>query len=52
MKLPRRTFLHLAGGAAALPVACASQGRKPIRRGRCVSSPGFPRAAALTLSPA
>ncbi len=32
MKLPRRRFLHLAAGAAALPaVSRALQGRKPIR---------------------
>ena len=35
MKLPRRQFLHLAAGAAALPVMSRSRGRKPIRRGRC-----------------
>ena len=36
MKLPRRHFLHLAAGAAALPACRASRGRKPIRRGRCL----------------
>ena len=36
MKLPRRQFLHLAAGAAALPaVSRLALGRKPIRRGRC-----------------
>ena len=51
MKLPRRTFLHLAAGAAALPVLFrASRGRKPIRRGRCGSSLGWPRAAHSTSS--
>ena len=35
MNLPRRQFLHLAAGAAALPAVSRSQGRKPIRRGRC-----------------
>ena len=35
MKLPRRNFLHLAAGAAALPAVRALLGRKPIRRGRC-----------------
>ena len=35
MKLPRRNFLHLAVGAAALPAASRIAGRKPIRRGRC-----------------
>ena len=34
MKLPRRKFLHLAAGAAALP-AVRARGRKPIRRDRC-----------------
>ena len=42
MKLPRRQFLHLAAGAAALPACRGSRGRKPIRRGRCASSCGFP----------
>jgi len=37
MKLPRREFLHLAAGAAALPRCRASLGRKSIRRGRCGS---------------
>ena len=38
MKLPRRRqFLHLAAGAAALPVLPHLARRKPIRRGRCVS---------------
>ena len=32
MKLLRRKFLHLAAGAAALPVCRASDGRKPIPR--------------------
>jgi hypothetical protein len=35
MKLPRRSFLHLAAGAAALP-AVSSITSKPIHRGRCV----------------
>ena len=35
MKLPRRRFLHVAAGAAALPAPRAQQGRKPIRRVRC-----------------
>ena len=35
MKLPRRTFLHLAAGAAALPALSRALWRKPIRRGRC-----------------
>ena len=44
MKLPRRRqFLHLAAGAAALPASRASQGRKPIRRGRCDRSLAFQR---------
>jgi hypothetical protein len=36
MKLPRRQFLHLAAGAAALPAV--SRIARAIRRGRCVSS--------------
>jgi hypothetical protein len=32
MKLPRRKFLHLTAGAAALPMASR---RKPTLRGRC-----------------
>ena len=35
MKLPRRNFLHLAAGAAALPAFAQSLPRKPIRPGRC-----------------
>jgi hypothetical protein len=42
MKLPRRNFLHLAAGAAALPLRRALRGRKPIRRGRCVSPSDLP----------
>jgi len=37
MNFPRRKFLHLAAGAAALPIVSASRRRKPIRRGRCAS---------------
>jgi hypothetical protein len=37
MKLPRRKFLHLAAGAAALPVIPVSHRRKPIRRGQSAS---------------
>ena len=48
MKLPRRKFLHLAAGAAALPAVSRSLGRKPIRRGRCVGSLNFRRAAQPT----
>ena len=50
MKLPRRRFLHLAAGAAALPAVSRSHGRKPIRRGRCASSSALPPAAAPTSS--
>ena len=35
MKLPRRPFLHLAAGAAALPAVSRIAQRKPIRRGQC-----------------
>ena len=49
MKLPRRKFLHLAAGAAALPavsrVACAQT--YPTRPVRIVD--GFPPAARLTI---
>jgi hypothetical protein len=34
MKLPRRKFLHLAAGAAALPAVSRFHGRKLIQRGR------------------
>ena len=44
MKLPhRRQFLHLAAGAAALPAVSRVRGRKPIRRGQCVSSSALRR---------
>ena len=43
MKLPRRNFLHLAAGAAALPAMSRVRlGAKPIHRGRCASSSAFP----------
>ena len=35
MKLPRRRFLHLAAGVPRCRPCHGSQGRKPIRRGRC-----------------
>src|SRR5262245_20231373 len=38
MKLPRRNFLHLAAGAAALSARPASLGRKPIHRGEFLLS--------------
>ena len=41
MKLPRRQFLHLAAGAAALPAVSRIAGRRPIRRGRCALIVGF-----------
>jgi len=51
MKLPRRNFLHLAVGAAALPaVSRASLGRKLVRRGRCASWSGSLPVARPTLS--
>ena len=40
MKLPRRQFLHLAAGAAALPGCRASRRHKPIPHGRCASLSG------------
>ena len=50
MKLPRRTFLHLAAGAAALPAVSRVAGRKLIRRGRSGSWFRFRRAARSTPS--
>ena len=46
MRLPRRQFLHLAAGAAALPAPRASLGRKPIRSGQLRLSIPFRRAVA------
>jgi hypothetical protein len=40
MRLPRRKFLHLAAGAAALPAS--------LRRGRCASSLAFRPVAGQT----
>jgi len=50
MKFPRRTFLHLAVGAAALPaVPPHCTGRKPIRHGWCASSSAFPAGGATDI---
>ena len=38
MKLPRRRFLHLAAGAAALPACRVDAWARSIRRGRCDGS--------------
>src|SRR5262245_42382450 len=38
MKLPRRNFLHLAAGAAALSAVSRIAWAQPIQRGRCASS--------------
>jgi len=46
MKFPRRTFLHLAAGAAAWPASPTSHGQKPIRRGRHAPPSAFPGARA------
>ena len=51
MKLPRRNFLHLAAGAAALPAVSRIARRKPIRRGRSGSWFHFRRVAAGPSSP-
>ena len=52
MKLPRRQFLHLAAGAAALPaLSRIAQARKPIRRGRLHWSRHFRRAGRSTRLP-
>ena len=40
MKLPRRQFLHLAAGAAALPAVSRIARAQAIRRGRCASLSG------------
>jgi hypothetical protein len=45
MKLPRRSFLHLAAGAAVLPAVSSIATAEPIRRGRYASSGRFRRAA-------
>ena len=50
MKFPRRKFLHLAAGAAALPAVSHSLGRRPIRRDRCASLSGRLPAADQTQS--
>ena len=49
MKLPRRTFLELAAGGAALSAA-SRFAWAPIRRGRCASSSVIPLAVVPTLS--
>jgi hypothetical protein len=51
MKLPRRNFLHLAAGAAALPVVSriASAQAYPSRIVMCVFSPMRPMALTLAL---
>jgi hypothetical protein len=38
IELPRRQFLHLAGGLPHSRPSRASRGRKPIRSSRCASS--------------
>ena len=50
MKLPRRKFLHLAAGAAALPAMSRVARAEPIRRGRCASSSALPQAIRPTSS--
>jgi hypothetical protein len=45
MKLPRRNFLHLAAGAAALPAVSGIAGGKRIRRARSRWSCRIPRPA-------
>src|SRR5712692_7629699 len=42
--LGRRNFLHLAAGAAALPVVSRFAWAKAIRHGRCASSSALPQA--------
>ena len=49
-EVPRRQFLHLAAGAAALPpLSRFGMRRKPIRRGRCASSSALRLAAATDI---
>ena len=50
LKLPRRNFLHLAAGAAALPFASCFAWAQPIRRGWCGSSSPFLQAKPPTPS--
>ena len=50
MKLPRRRFLHLAAGAAALPVVSRFAWAQAVRRGRSGSLFLFRRAGPLTRS--
>ena len=48
MKVPRRKFLHLAAGAAALPAVSRVAWAEAIRHARCISSLASHRAAAPT----
>jgi hypothetical protein len=50
MKLPRRNFLHLAAGAAALPALSRIAWTEAIRRGRCASLSVFLLVERLTSS--
>ena len=50
MTIPRRRFLHLAAGAAALPTVSRALGRKLIQPIRCASLAALPPAARMTLS--
>ena len=46
MKLPRRRFLHLAAGAAALPAVTHTAWAQSYLGGRCASSSAFPGGSA------
>jgi hypothetical protein len=53
MKLPRRQFLHLAAGAAALPAVSSSAWAQayPTRIVMCAFFPTLPMALTLDLGP-
>ena len=50
MKLPRRQFLHLAAGAAALPAVSRIARAQTYPSGRCASIVGYPPVAWPTSS--
>ena len=52
MNLPRRAFLRLTAGAAALPALPRFVRVRPIRAGRCISLLDLPPEALRTFSPA
>ena len=50
VKLPRRRFLHLSAGAAALPAASRVASALDIQRGRCICSSAMPPGGPLDIS--